>query len=143
VTMSTEPEHYNAFDPFDTLGSISDASMKTLNAMRDANLQSWSKMMIDLVNSDAYSEATAKWLDSYLTLSQPFQQVLDTTMVQVLTKLNMPLRTDITALAERMTNIEMRLDDLDAKLDEIQQAIAALAKAKPTAATPAKAKGEH
>ena len=143
MTMSTEPEHYNAFDPFDTLGSISDASMKTLNAMRDANLQSWSKMMIDLVNSDAYSEATAKWLDSYLTLSQPFQQVLDTTMVQVLTKLNMPLRTDITALAERMTNIEMRLDDLDAKLDEIQQAIAALAKAKPTAATPAKAKGEH
>jgi hypothetical protein len=141
--MSTEPEHYNAFDPFDTLGSISDASMKTLNAMRDANLQSWSKMMIDLVNSDAYSEATAKWLDSYLTLSQPFQQVLDTTMIQVLTKLNMPLRTDITALAERMTNIEMRLDDLDAKLDEIQQSIVALAKAKPTAATPAKAKGEH
>jgi len=141
--MSTEPEHYNAFDPFDTLGTISDASMKTLNAVRDANLQSWSKLMIDLVNSDAYSEATAKWLDTYLTLSQPFQQVLDTTMVQVLTKLNMPLRTDITVLAERLTNIEMRLDDLDTKLDEIQQSIVALAKAKHTAATPAKAKGEH
>jgi len=143
VTMSTEPEHYNALDPFDTLGTISDASVKTLNAIRDANLQSWSKMMIDLVNSDAYSEATARWLDSYLTLSQPFQQALDATMVQVLTKLNMPLRTDVTGLAERLTNIEMRLDDLDAKLDEIQRSLVALATAKHTAATPVKTKGEH
>ena len=30
----------------------------------------------------------------------------------------MPTRTDITGLAERLTHIEMRLDDLEAKLDE-------------------------
>ena len=143
MTMSTEPEYINPLDPFNTLGAISDASLKTLNAVRDANLQSWSKMMIDLVNSEAYSEATAKWLDTYLTLSQPFQQVIDTTMVQVLTKLNVPLRSDVTGLAERLTNIEMRLDDLDARLDEIQRAIKALATSKQAANTSAKAKGEH
>jgi hypothetical protein len=39
-------------------------------------------------------------------------------MTQVLTNLNMPTRDDVTRLAERLTNIETRLDDLEAKLEE-------------------------
>jgi hypothetical protein len=38
-------------------------------------------------------------------------------MTQVLTNANMPTRADVTGLAERLTNIEVRLDDLEAKLD--------------------------
>ena len=44
--------------------------------------------------------------------------MLEGTMTQVLTQLNMPTRTDVTSVAERLTHIEMRLDDLEAKLDE-------------------------
>ena len=39
-------------------------------------------------------------------------------MSQTLANLNMASRDDITRLAERLTNIEVRLDDLDAKLDK-------------------------
>jgi hypothetical protein len=129
---SKEPEPTNPLDPFDTL-----------NSMRDASLQTWSKMMIDLVNSEAYSQATSQWLDSYLTLSQPFRRVIETTMTQVLTRLNMPVRTDVTSLAERLTNIEMRLDDLDARLDDIQRAVQALAASNRVADTSAGAKEVH
>src|SRR6266536_1645630 len=122
--MSKQPETINPLDPF-----------KTLNIMRDASLESWSKMMIDLVNSEAYSQATSQWLDSYLTLSQPFQRVIETTMTQVLAGLNMPTRAEVTSLAERMTNIEIRLDDLDAKLDDILRAIQVLSTSKPGAGT--------
>jgi polyhydroxyalkanoate synthesis regulator phasin len=52
----------------------------------------------------------------------PFRRLLETAMTQVLTQLNMPTRSDITSLAERLTNIEMRLDDLDTKLDAMQKA---------------------
>ena len=38
-------------------------------------------------------------------------------MLRVLEQLSMPSRPDFIALAERITNIEMRLDDMDAKLD--------------------------
>ena len=69
--MSTQPDIPNTLDPFGTL-----------RAMRDANLQSWSKMMIDLVNSDEYSQVTAQWLDTYMTMSQPLQRILDMTMTQ-------------------------------------------------------------
>src|ERR1700730_13704804 len=102
--MSTQPDIPHTLDPFGTL-----------RAMRDANLETWSKLMIDLVNSEAYSQATSQWLDTYLTMSQPFQRAIETTMTQVLTGLNMPTRADVTRLAERMTNVEMLLDDLDAQ----------------------------
>jgi len=120
-----------------------DAGLKSWTAMRDANLEALSKMLIDLVNSEAYSQATSQWLDTYLTLSQPFQRMLETTMTQVLTRLNMPVRSEITSLAERLTNVEMRLDDLDAKLDDIQRAIQALAASIHAAGTSAEAKEIH
>ena len=120
-----------------------DAGLKSWTAMRDANLEALSKMMIDLVNSEAYSQATSQWLDAYLTISQPFQRVIETTMTQVLTRLNMPVRTEVTSLAERLTNVEMRLDDLDAKLDDILRAIKALAASNRAADTPAEAKEIH
>jgi hypothetical protein len=124
--MSKELEKSNPLDPFSALYSMRDASLQTWNAMRDASMQIWSKIMIDFVNSEAYSEATGQWLDNYLTMSQPLQQVIETTMTQVLTRVNMPVRTDVISLAERLTNVEVRLDDLDAKLDEIQRAIGSL-----------------
>jgi hypothetical protein len=42
-------------------------------------------------------------------------------MAQSLRQLNMPTREDFVGLAERLTHIEMRLDDLDAKLDEMER----------------------
>ena len=127
--MSQQPETPEPFDPF-----------APWRVTRDAAMEAWSKVMIDFVNSEAYSQATSQWLDTYLTLSQPFQHVIETTMTQVLTRLNMPTRADITSLAARMTNIEMRLDDLDIKLDEIQRAIKALPTSNHAANTTSRAK---
>src|SRR6266436_7213340 len=132
TNMSTQPETPELFDPFGPW-----------RVTRDATLETWSKLMIDFVNSEAYSQATSQWLDTYLTLSQPFQRAIETTMTQVLTRLNMPVRTEVISLAERLTNVEMRLDDLDAKLDDIQRAIKALAASNRAADTPAETKEIH
>lgn len=110
--MTQQPKSNDLLDPFGTFRSV-----------RDASLETWSKIMIDIVNSDAYAETTAKWLDTYLTISQPFQRIIETTMTRTLASLNMPARSDVSSLAERLTNIELRLDDLDAKLDDIQHAL--------------------
>ena len=83
-------------------------------------MPTWSlaKSMVDLVNTDAYAESTGAMLDAWLTTSGPFRKVMETTMSQVLTQLNLPTRDDVTRLAERLTNIEMRLDDMESTLDE-------------------------
>jgi hypothetical protein len=108
--MSQKSENSNPFDPTGMFKN-----------MRDAGMDAWSKMMIQLVNSEAYAQATGTMLDAWLTTSAPFRKAVESTMTQVLTQLNMPTRTDVTSLAERLTHIEMRLDDLEAKLDERPQ----------------------
>ena len=109
--MSQKNDNGSLFDPTGMLKS-----------MRDSSVDTWSKLMIQLVNTDAYAQATGAMMDTWLTTSAPFRKALETTMTQVLTQLNMTTRGDVTSLAERLTNIELRLDDIEAKLDEAQRA---------------------
>nr|MBA3915320.1 hypothetical protein [Terriglobales bacterium] len=56
--------------------------------------------------------------------------------VQTLGTLNMPSRGEIVSLAERLTQVEMRLDDMDAKLDRIEMLLS-----RPPAARRTRQKG--
>ena len=98
------------FNPFDPTGMLKE--------MRDANMDGWAKMMVEFVNTDAYAESTGAVLDSWLTTSGPLRKMMEKNMSQAMAQLNLPTRDDISRIAERMTNIEMRLDDMDAKLDQ-------------------------
>jgi polyhydroxyalkanoate synthesis regulator phasin len=40
-------------------------------------------------------------------------------MEQYLQQMSLPTQSEVVSLAERLTTIEMRLDDMDEKLDEI------------------------
>src|SRR6202049_1928506 len=98
--------------------------MEPWRAARDLYMDAWGKTMVDMVNTEAYAQATGAMLDSYMTMSAPFREAVEKAMLKTLEQMAMPSRADILSLAERMTNIEMRLDDLDAKLDDIQRLIA-------------------
>ncbi|MGA2646464.1 MAG: hypothetical protein ABSF15_17265 [Candidatus Sulfotelmatobacter sp.] len=111
--MAEEPIHDGK--PFDP--------MEPWREVRDVYMNAWGKTMVDMVNTEAYAQATGAMLDTYLTVSAPFREVLEKAMLKTLEQLAMPSRADVVAIAERMTNIEMRLDDLDAKLDNIQRLI--------------------
>jgi hypothetical protein len=99
--------------------------MDPWRGMRDAYLDAWAKTAVDMVNTEAYAQATGAMLDSYLTISAPFREAVEKAMLKTLEQLAMPSRVDVVSIAERMTNIEMRLDDLDAKLDVIQKLVTA------------------
>ena len=103
-------ENNGNFNPFDPTGM--------LKTIRDSNMEAWSKMMIELVNTDAYARVTGEMLDAWLSNSAPFRKAIEAAMTRALGDLHMPSRADVISLAERLTNIEMRLDDMEAKLDE-------------------------
>jgi hypothetical protein len=105
--------------------------------LRDAYMDAWAKAMVEGVNSDAYAKATGAMLDAYLTVSAPFQEAIEKAMLQALQQLSMPSRQDFISIADRLTNIEMRLDDMDAKLDRIERMLAQPAP-QPAAARAAK-----
>ena len=58
--MANDPTSVNPFDPFGTWRTA-----------RDAYMETWSKAMLDLVNTEAYADATSRMLDTYLSVSAP------------------------------------------------------------------------
>ncbi len=97
--------------------------MEPWREVRDVYLDAWAKTMVDMVNTEAYAQATGAMLDTYLTVSAPFREAVEKAMLKTLEQLAMPTRADIVSIAERMTHVEMRLDDLDAKLDDMHKLI--------------------
>jgi len=97
--------------PFDPLESF--------RGLRDIYLDTMAKAMVEAVNTESYAKASGAMLDTTLTMSAPMREGLEKSMLQVLEQLSLPSRQDIVSLAERFTNFEMRLDDMDAKLDRM------------------------
>ncbi|MGC1869743.1 MAG: hypothetical protein WA700_02185 [Acidobacteriaceae bacterium] len=106
--MTAKEQDAKPVDPFEALRGV-----------RDAYLDSMSKVMINAVNSEEYAEATGTLLNGYLTLTAPAREALDKAMLQALEQFSLPSRQQVAVLAERLTNIETRCDDMDAKLDRI------------------------
>ena len=98
--------------------------MEPWRGMRDVYMDAWAKTMVDMVNTEAYAQASGAMLDTYLTVSAPFREAIEKAMLKTLEQLAMPSRADFVSIAERMTNIEMKLDDLDAKLDVMHALLA-------------------
>src|ERR1051325_4142062 len=65
-------EKNDTFNPFDPTGMM--------KAMRDSSMDAWSKMMIQVVNTDAYAQGTAEMLDAWLSSSAPFRKAVEAAM---------------------------------------------------------------
>lgn len=105
--------------------------MGAFRELRDTYMDVWAKAMVDAVNSEAYAKSSGAVLDTVLTASAPFREATEKAMLQALQQLSMPSRADFVSLAERMVNVEMRLDDMDAKLDRVVELLV-----KPAAGAP-------
>ncbi len=96
--------------------------------MRDGLLEAWAKALNDTVKSDAYAQTSGVILDAALTASSPLRDLLQKTMLTTLEQLSMPTREDIISLDGRLTNVEVLLDDMDAKLDRIERLLSGSAR---------------
>ena len=94
-------------------------AFEAFRGVRDAYLDAFSKVMIKTVNTEEYAKASGAMLDGYMTMLAPMREVMDKTMVVALENLSLPSRQQVVSLAERFTNLEIRFDDLDAKLDRL------------------------
>lgn len=96
-------------------------SLEQWYEIRDAYLDTWAKAMTEAVNTESYSKASGAMLETFLTSSAPFREAQTKMMVSALEQLNMPSRDDFVRLAERLTNLELLLDDMAARLNQVYQ----------------------
>ena len=101
--------------------------------LRDAYIDIWAKASVEVVNSEAYAQTNGALLETILSTSAPFREAQKKTMISALEQCNMPSREDIVRLADRLANLELLLDDMDAKLTQIHKAVTGAVAPQPAA----------
>jgi polyhydroxyalkanoic acid synthase PhaR subunit len=115
--MSEEKPDKPGFDPFAPWVQFVDRWM-----------QSWSGVMSETVANERFAASMGEQLEGMLEATKLVRQQMKVSMEQYLQQMNLPTRDQVVSLAERLTHVEMRLDDLDAKLDDTLDQIKAIRK---------------
>jgi len=115
--MSEQKPEKPPFDPFAPWVQVVDRWM-----------QSWSGVMSETVANERFAASMGEQLEGMLEATKLVRQQMKVSMEQYLQQMNLPTRDQVVNLAERLTNVEMRLDDLDAKMDDTLDQIKAIRK---------------
>lgn len=78
----------------------------------------WNTFLNDAMATDEFGQSVGRFMDVYLGM----QRSMNDMMGRYLTTLNMPTRADVLALANRLTDIEGRLGELEDALRQVSVA---------------------
>ncbi len=95
----------------------------------------WNSFLNDMMSTDEFSKSMGRFMDLYLNM----QKQLNESMGRYLNVLNLPTRSDVFSLGDRLSMIEERLAGIDARLAAIVpagRAAAASTAPSPAAAVP-------
>ena len=123
-------------------------ALKLFRDARDGTMDAWAKFMLNLTGSHEYQRLQGMITKPTFLAIALMRKATDSTMSALLGNLNMPSREELQQVSQRLTHIEMTLDDLAAALDQVRKASAAGARPQrnrdiPTDGMPISAKGEN
>jgi len=110
--------------------------VKLVRDARDASMDAWAKLMLRIAGSHEYQRMQGFISKPTLLAIAMFRKASDSTMGGVLGNLNMPSREEVLQISQRLTHIEMALDDLAAGLDQLRRSAGAGAGAGAGASKP-------
>jgi hypothetical protein len=93
-----------------------------LRGARDSAMADVARVTLAWTSSDAYQAVNAAISKPLLLMTAVFRQAREAAMADVLAALNVPSRADVLALSQRLTRIEMALDDVGAGMEDIRRA---------------------
>jgi hypothetical protein len=117
---------------------------------RDAYVDAWAKALNDVLKNEAAKGDASKSaasahnadavLDALLTASAPFRDTLQKITTVALQQLGIPTRDDFADIADRMSKLGLRLEEIDAKLDRVENLLSRSAPRKQKPLRPRSAK---
>ena len=108
--MSQDKEATRRFDLF-----------KSLRTVRDSLGEDLAKVAIVVTSTRAYQRFNALLARPGLLATALLREQREAAMSALLAQLNMPSREDVLTLSQRLTRIEMTLDDLGAGMDQLRR----------------------
>jgi hypothetical protein len=95
--------------------------LERMRGARDSAMEDLAKMTLAWTTSNTYQAINAAISRPVLLAAAILRKTTGSAMADVLARLNMPSREDVLALSQRLTRIEMVLDDLGAGLDHLRR----------------------
>jgi hypothetical protein len=99
--------------------------LKLVRDARDAALDASAKLVLRLTGSQEYQRVQSFVVKPTLLVVAVFRKASEGAMSELLAQLNMPSREEVLSLSQRLTHIEMTLDDVGAAVDQLRRAVAA------------------
>jgi len=81
--------------------------------------KSWSGIMSETVSSKSFAESMGQQLESSLDTMTLFRRQFGDIMEQYLQQMSLPTRKEVISIAKRITQLELAMDDLNAKMDDV------------------------
>lgn len=84
----------------------------------DSFQKAWSGIMSETVSSKGFAESMGQQLESSLDSMTLFRRQFGDIMEKYLQQMSLPTRKEVISIAKRLTQLEMAIDDLNAKMDD-------------------------
>ena len=97
--------------------------LKSLRAARDTVMSDLAKVTLALTSTHLWQRVNAVIATPTLLVSALLREKREAAASEVLAVLNLPSREDVLTLSQRLTRIEMVLDDLGAGMDQLRRPI--------------------
>jgi hypothetical protein len=98
---------------------------KLLRETRDGVMDAWAKFMLRLTSSHEYQRLQGTIMKPTLIGYALARKASEAVMGPFLSYLNMPTREEVISIAQRLTHVEIALDDLGAAIEQIRRATVA------------------
>lgn len=85
----------------------------------DQWIEAWSKALGQAMNTEAYAQMMGKYLDQWLVTNAPVKRAAEQQIDQALQVLNLASRTQLTALAKQVVELDERLERMEDALGAI------------------------
>ncbi len=85
----------------------------------DQWIEAWSKALGQAMNTEAYAQMMGKYLDQFLVASAPMKKAAEQQIDQALQTLNLASRSQLTAVAKQIVELEERLERMEDALGTI------------------------
>jgi hypothetical protein len=89
----------------------------------DQSIEAWSRALGQAMNTDAFAQMLGRYLDQWLVATAPAKKATDQAIDQTLGTLNLASRTQLTAVARQIVDLEERVERIEEAVNAVLRAV--------------------
>jgi hypothetical protein len=89
----------------------------------DQSIDAWSKALGQVMNTEAFAQTLGRYLDQWLVTTAPMKKAAEQGIDQALQTLNLASRTQLTAVARQIVELEERVERIEDAVNAVLRAV--------------------